>query len=302
MVGRLIELRVHNHDGSEWVRRHTYSPAGQLLNVSSGNAGQPAIETKYSYSEDGRLLAIRNGSLPDNPVIFRYDENGRKTKIQTSTPADYRPNFAVAGSPFEVLDTPPNRPDGGSAITTYDDQDRPIMVAVRDSEGNPISRATRKYDHLGHIVEEQQVLETPDALLPKEVREKILAESKTSLAELRNQLAQLMGGQPGPYSVVYSYDSDDHVIHTIRRVFNLEESIEATYNEHGDKVLEVTRDKHIGGVEEVPPPRPPQYSEVRYSYEYDNRGNWAKESIAFRSSATSEFQPSTECQRELSYY
>ncbi|HET9742516.1 MAG TPA: hypothetical protein VFQ00_07195 [Terriglobales bacterium] len=270
--------------------------------MSSWTAGQTAIETKYSYSEDARLLAITNGSSPDSPVIFRYDENGRKTKIQTSTPADYRPNFGVAGSPFEVLDTPPNRPDGGAATTTYDDQDRPIVVVVRDSQGNLISRATRNYDDNGRIVEEQQILETPDALIPTDLREKILAESKTSLAELRNQLAQLMGGQPGPYSVVYSYDSRDRIIRTIRRVFNREEAIETIYNEHGDKVLEITRDKHIGSADEVPPPRPDQYSEVRYSYEYDERGNWTKETIAFRSSSAAEFQPSTERQRELSYY
>jgi len=141
--GHLTARRIRNSDGSEWVTRHTYDPSGRALKITSGNEGQPTTETIYSYSDDGRLLSITNSRTPDSPVIFRYDERGRKTKVQTSNPADYRPNVGIAGSPIEAADMPPNLPGGGSATTIYDEHDRPTEVQIRDSQGEVVSRAIR---------------------------------------------------------------------------------------------------------------------------------------------------------------
>ena len=105
VAGRVLSVRFGNTDGSEWVSRYTYGASGQLLKINSGNQGEPSRETVYSYDDSGRPLKIIDGYTPDNPVTFRYDEQGRKTKVQVSRPEDYRPNTAVAGSPFQVSDS-----------------------------------------------------------------------------------------------------------------------------------------------------------------------------------------------------
>ena len=112
-----------------------------------------------------------------------------------------------------------------------------------------------------------------------------------------------MGGQAGPSSIAYYYDAHGHITQTRRRIFNREQLIETTYNHHGDKELEVTREEQIGEQygQEDPAPRPLEYSEVRYSYEYDEAGNWTKESVSYRSKPSGDFQLSSERQRILSY-
>jgi len=132
--GRILIFRSSNSDGSLWLTRYSYDAFGRLLKTASGVEGQAFTETTYSLDKGGRLQNISNDKKPDNPVIFHYDERRRKTKIETSRAADYRPNTATCGSPFEVADRAPNFPGGGSAVTIYDEDDRATEVQVRDAK------------------------------------------------------------------------------------------------------------------------------------------------------------------------
>lgn len=301
--GRITGMRIHNSDGSEWVTRYIYDASGHLLKTTAGKEGAPNQETDYSYDGQGRLLNITSSHAPDNPITFRYDERGRKTKVQVSRPADYSPNTAVGGSPFEVADMAPNLPGGGSATTIYDEDDRPTEVQVRDAKGKLASRAVRIYDAQGRIGEEKQILDSPETMFPEGALDKILEASGASREELHEQLAKLMGGKAGPFSIAYSYDAQGHVKQTRRQIFNQEHGIETTYNEHGDKAAEITRSTQIGSEEEstrrsgLPP-----YSEVHYSYQYDDNGNWTEQIVSYRSSPGGAFESSTRRLRTLTYY
>ena len=101
----------------------------------------------------------------------------------------------------------------------------------------------------------------------------------------------------------YAYGKDGQVKQTVRRIFNEEETIDVTYNEHGDKEKEITRTKQVGGDagNGSPPARLP-YSEVRYSYNYDTHGNWTRQTVAYRNSEDGTFQQSAETRREIEYY
>lgn len=303
LEGRLIETHSYNSDGSEWVNRNVYDDSGRLLKTVSGNKGAPSAEAAYSYDNHGKLVRITKSSSPDNPIAFRYDEAGRKTKVQISRAADYRPNVALGGSPFDAVDAPPNLPGGGTTTTIYDDLDRPIEIQTRDSKGELVRRALRTYDDQGRVLDEKQILPTPESLIPAEMRSKILEESGASIEQLREHLTKLMGGQAGPTSMHYTYDKNGQIKQTVRRIFNEEETIDVTYNEHGDKEREITRTKQVGGDTEngTPPARLP-YSEVRYSYDYDTHGNWTRQTISYRSSEDGAFQASTETRREISYF
>jgi YD repeat-containing protein len=307
-AGRILATRAGNSDDSQWVMRYFYDPSGRLLKTASGMEAQGTAETIYSYDRSGKLQNISGGNRPDDPVTFRYDEHGRKTKIEISRPADYRSGIAEGGSPFESADRAPNLPGGGSATTIYDEHDRATEVQVRDASGQLVSRAIRTYDAHGHVVEEKQILDNPEMIFPAEIRAQILEQSGLSpdelQQELRTQLTKLMAGQSGLHSVSYGYDSHGRVSHTSRRIFNQQQEIETTYNEHGDVESEITRSTRLVG--ETDPRTPsaglPDYSEVRYSYKYDHHENWIEQSISYRPSPEAAFQSSTVIKRVLTYY
>jgi hypothetical protein len=141
-------------------------------------------------------------------------------------------------------------------------------------------------------------------IIPAEARLEILKASATSLQGLREQLTKLMGGTTGPYSIAYNYDAQGRVEHTRRRIFNQEQEIETTYNEHGDEASEITRSKQIGrdGEQSASGAKLPTYSEVRYSYQYDHHGNWTEKLVSYRSSPDGTFKSSTKRLRSLTYY
>lgn len=306
--GRILATRSGNSDGSQWVVRYEYDASGRKLKIVSGVEGTAPTNTIYSYDQQGRLQNISNDARPDIPVSFHYDEHGRKTKIEISRSADYRPNTAVAGSPFEVVDRAPNLPGGGSATTIYDEHDRPTEVQVRDANGELVSRALRIYDAHGHVIEEKQILDTPETMIPSEIHAKMLAESglpeNQLLQELRARLTKLMAGQSGPYGVSYRCDTQGRVNHTSRRIFNVEEEIETVYNEYGDTESEITRSTRPGAEADsnTPAASTSSYSEVRYSYQYDRHENWIDKAVSYRSSPHGTFQSSTVNRRTLAYY
>lgn len=300
--GRLLETSHHNPDGSEWIVRKLYDNSGRLLKTSSGMKGGPFAEVVYSYDDHGKLLRITNSGSPDNPIVFHYDETGRKTKVERSRASDYRPNVGIGGSPFDFENAPPTLPGGGTTTTIYDELDRPIEIQTRDAEGQLVRRALRSYDDQGRVIDEKQILASPEMLIPAEMRSKILQESGASIEKLREHLTKLIGGQAGPTSEHYTYDKNGQIKQIVRRIFNEEETIDATYNEHGDKDKEITRTKQVGDTETGAAPARQPYSEVRYSYDYDTHGNWTRQTISYRNSKDGAFQQSTETRREISYY
>jgi YD repeat-containing protein len=307
-AGRTLSTRSENSDGSQRVTRHSYDPSGRLLKIASGIEGQATTDTIYSYDHSGKLQNISDNNRPEDPVTFRYDDRDRKTKIEISRPADYRSGIAEGGSPFEAADRAPNLPGGGSATTIYDEHDRATEVQVRDASGEVVSRAVRTYDAQGHVLEEKQILDNPETIFPAETRAQILEQSGLSpeelKQELRTQLTKLMAGQSGLHSVSYGYDSHGRLSLTNRRIFNLQQEIETTYNEQGDVESEITQSTRLVG--ETDPRTPstglPDYSEVRYSYKYDQHENWIEQSISYRSSPDAAFQSSTVTKRILTYY
>lgn len=202
---------------------------------------------------------------------------------------------------------PPNLPGGGSATTTYDEHDQPTEVQVRDAEGALVSRAIRTYDPQGHILEEKQILDHPEMMFPAEALTKMQAESGMDLDQLRRevgaQITRLMAGQPSPYSVSYSYDPQGRRNLVRRQIFNQKQEIETNYNEHGDVASEITRTiQPAADADRSPTPGLPEYSEVRYSYRYDDHENWIERAISSRSSPDEAFSSPTVTRRTLTYY
>lgn len=300
--GRNVVTRMLSPGGPEWVSRTVYDSSGNFLKHEWGNIGEPTIESAYTYDNQGRLLKVTNSAKPDNPVTFQYDERGRKTKLQVSGPEDYRPNTAHAGSPFEVADSPPNLDGGGSATTLYDDQDRPTEIHVRDAQGELVSRVVRTYDKDGRVSEEQLIWEQPEKSFPVSVRADVL-KAGVSMEQFRRQMMEMVCGHSGPSSIASTYDTQGRLTQIRRRIFNDEQITEITYNEHDDKAVEITRRGSFPGQDgQAQRPGLPSYSEVRYTYQYDDRGNWTKETVSYRSSPGEAFTSSAGRRRQLTYW
>lgn len=295
--GRFLATVHRNSDGSQWMSYFSYDNSGRLSKIASGCEGQ-MMQAWYRYDHAGRLKSIQQENKPEGSTTFTYDERGRKAKIEISRPADYCPNLAFAGSPFEVADRAPNLFGGGTATTFYDEQDRATEVHVHNAEGELISRVVRTYDADGRIAEEHQILNKPETLIPAEHRAKMIEESGVSadevMQELRVQLTKLMSGQPGSHSIAYGYDTQGRPIHTSRRFFNHEDEIEITYNEQGDIASQIERSTR--------PPDISTFSEARYSYTYDQYGNWTEKATFHRCNPEVDFQPLPTVTRSLIYY
>jgi YD repeat-containing protein len=308
--GRILSSSSPDPDG-EWNRAYTYDSSGRLQKIAFGKRDEKPSETVYTYDEDGKLLKISGSEAPDNPTVFHYDEHGRKTEVRVFRPEDYRPNVAVVGPPFESLAMTPNLAGGGTATTIYDEHDRATEVRLQDASGTVVKRAVRVYDSEGRITEEKQVLDSPEMIIPAEMRAQILAqahaesgESAEALQEqLRAELSKLMGGQSGPYSLSHSYDDKGRIEHTTRRIFNHVEKIDNTYNAEGDLATEITRSTEpVGPDGKNLENGPPTYSEVRHTYKYDDHGNWTAHEVSYRNSQEGNFELSTVTTRTLTYF
>jgi hypothetical protein len=245
--GRVTSARILQSDDSSWITRYEYSPSGQPLKAVSGVDRKTEKTLSYIYDDQGRLQKIvpdKPGESPiSQPISFHYDQYGRKTSTVSSSPADYRPNMASALGPFEALDLPPNLPGGGTATIIYDEQDRPTEVEQRDAKGELVMHATRTYDSQGRVMAEKQFHDSFVAMFAPEAQEKILQESGLSPEQLATvvqaDLSKLMGGHTEAYTISYAYDVHGRVSHTSRRIFNQQDEIDTTYNEHGDTITSV---------------------------------------------------------------
>ena len=319
--GSLLTTRVHNQDGSEWLTSRTYDTDGRLAKVVSGMLGDPDLETIYVYNDAGKLSAITNNGGQGGRTGFQYDEQGYKTSIQTFDPKvlERVQNSAFGGSPWDAaVEAGIGVPHAGSVTTTYDQNDQPTELQIRDPAGRLVSRLVRKYDEHGHLSEEKPFLENPALLF----LDKLSAEDRAKLTPaqinaLSSGMRTLLGGQ-APAGTSFSYDSQGRLFETRERNMVFEKTTTILYNDRGDKAEERTSfipnsvipigvphsiDEH-GALAPSEPAKPqtsplPEQSEVHYEYQYDSHGNWTQQ-IA---NEVSNYGPSSRARnRKLTYY
>jgi hypothetical protein len=307
--GRIVAFRRRGssrgsgYDGVEWVTRYVYSPAGLLLKVTSGQEGEPAVETVNHYDDQGRLQSTTVSGSPDNPIMFRYDTDGKKTRVAIVQPADNPPGTRAVSMSIDAFfgkpEKAPNLSDGGSAITLYDANDRPTEVQLHDPAGTLISRTVRIYDDRGNVTEERQTLEDPLSMLPARDRSTILSQSGMSAQDLREKLTTLLGETGEMYSCHYEYDKLGRKTQMIRTMLNhSEDRAETSYNDHGDVSKETSAMKTDdgNGLTER------SQSEVIYSYVYDSMGNWTFRKSTSRTLPDGSPNDSTEVRRTIEFY
>jgi len=174
----------------EWVTRYSYGNAGQLLRTTIQNeAGKQERETVYQYDDRGRLRSITDSTDPNNPIVFRYDPDGKRSKIAIAQPIEYPQGLGAVSRSMEASfeDAGNEAPlfEGGSAVTLYDEHDRPTEIQARNANGEIMSRTLRVYDAQGRVVEERQTMDDPLKMIPSAEQKKMLASGDVSAQELR---------------------------------------------------------------------------------------------------------------------
>jgi YD repeat-containing protein len=319
--GKLVTTRTVQSDGSEWVASQTYDAEGRLVKTASGKLGEPGTESVYAYDEAGRLISITNSPETGNRTDFRYDEQGRKTTVQTFDPKTLqsRQNSMFGGSPWEAAQVGFGVPVGGNVITIYVESDKPTEAQVHDAEGRIVSRVVRAYEANGRIMEENQIQENPALLMV----DKFSAEQRVELDDkqleaMNKAMKSMLSGRSGT-GKTYTYDAQGRVKEVRDRNFALDTVMIISYNEHGDKSEErvtlsdntafpvgvaYSMDENGTLIPETASntpsvPERPKQQIIVYRYEYDQYGNWTQQTVIHRSESN---EYSTVRQRTLTYY
>jgi len=305
--GGILEQRMKNSDGSEWVMSHTYDADGRLLKTVTGNAGSTdSSETAYLYDEARRLVAIKSDGKVQ--TRYQYDDAGRRSATESYDSTPLRPNTAYAthweGTDLGFVPSP-----GGKVTTAYNEQGVATVSQFYDAKGNLLGHIVRKFGADGRVIAEQQAADSPQVNLPEEVRSMLNPEQMKSVG------AMIAGTQSS--AVSYSYDDQGRVTERHRSGGMFGDQVTATtYNEHGDKASErittvMNSDTGPWSLTEagafIPegkanPPHPPLTSETQYTYQYDQYGNWIEQTTVSRSQPGEVFQPGTVISRKLTYY
>ncbi len=321
--GRLLKSSNTNSDGTGWIKTQTYDADGRLTRTSWGKVGEPGDESLYAYDGTGRLLSITSHPEKSGRIDFQYDEQGRKTSIQSFDPEALQraQKTAFAVPAWDAALAGGGVPVGGKTITTFNENDQPTEVQISDSQGRIVTRIVRSYDANGRIIEEKQIQENPVLMFA----DKFGSEGRpqptaAQLEAMSKAMKQMMGGRNGT-GTSYSYDAQGRVTEKRERNSWFDKVTTTSYNEHGDKSVEVdaTTDNSTFpfgvafSVDEsgtiIPdnrgaePRKLPDLfldeTKVSYVYKYDSYGNWTEQTMN-RSSKLGE--ASSICHRKLTYY
>lgn len=307
--GRMLEMLHSNPDASQWVTRYIYEPDGRLIKRVWGEVGAvPSSETNFSYDEEQRLVEVSSGG--GDQLRYQYDDNGRKSAIETYDSKPLPPNTAYA-THWEGSDLgwPPY--PGDSLTTLYNEQGVATGAQLRDAKGNLLAHIVRKFDAKGRIIAEEQIADAPELMIPEELKSKFNPEQAKSVGAF-------MAGGLHNRAISYVYDDKDRVTerHRSGGVFADEVTI-TTYNDHGDKESERTtrienpeRGREYSLTEagtmipagQPKPAQPPSIFEIQYRYQYDSYGNWIEQTSLMRSRPDAPFEPGSIVHRKLTYY
>jgi YD repeat-containing protein len=189
------------------------------------------------------MVGYSQPSSRNQVTRFEYSENGRKTRVATSTlqpssDGPYGKDSMLLSLEFgEDLYYP--TPLGGAVKTLYDENDRPTELQVYVAGGRLIERLVRTYDSAGRPVETKAVVEDISAMFPADFAKELLNQPGAE-EELQRQLSELLGPQREFGKITYTYDSEGRVTEKHNNFGPTEIVTKFIYNNQGDKIEERT--------------------------------------------------------------
>ena len=237
-----------------------------------GNTLHGNSERTYSYDQNGKLIRI-SGSSGDHIDEFRYDVQGRMKQIRRVPARPERRNSATdAAIVFEAVSEGHTLTDGGTVETSYNERGQPVERQIVDGEGILLSRILYTYDASGRLSEERLIIE--NLSFPKAFCDQIPAGQRAGVfAQLRAELEKAVKqtGLFGNAERTYIYDDEGRLVERHMRLGPFREDQAWSFNSQGEMIKLSTRMRgfpdELGG-------QPDLQWTYRYSYEYDDYGNW----------------------------
>jgi len=300
--GKLSRQSHHDPDGSEWTSTYEYDDSGQLIQMRTESAGEPAKLCFYEYDSARRLLRVlaRNGGDDRIVETYAYGASGHKSKTLHVDVAAQRSDTHCSWR-VEGTDSAYSARGAAKLTTTYNDRDQPTQVSFRDLAGQELSRVELRYDDAGRLVEEAQT--NSQEVLPPEM----LADLNTAQLEI---VRRFFGAGTESIRRIHAYDEHGRRVETRTKIGPLDcDRKTVSFNEHGDPLVEVDeheeRDHGIDDEGRISDGRDPQNvsrSEARFRYDYDGHGNWVSKTVECRSGSEDEFSLSSEERRTITYF
>jgi YD repeat-containing protein len=267
---------------------------GRLVKYVSGRRGEPARETYNTYDDAGRLLTTTNNQNSDR-TEYSYGPDGLRMAVHTFDPKtiERTRHTAFCGSPWEAaVFSGGGVPSGGTVTIQYDKDDGGTEMRVLTADGQVVTHIVRKYDAVGHILEEKP-LQQNIALL---MLDRMPPEQRAAFTPEQIEAWNASMGGKQPSLTTYSYDDEGRFTGKVDRNQFFEEIKTVRYNVHGDRIEErrtikensrmPIRVPHSVDAEGKSVPSQPVAASRRspldedtstsHSYEYDGYGNWTE--------------------------
>ena len=248
-----------------------FDRAGKIVEWR-GNTFRGNSERTYAYDQDGKLIRI-SGSNGDHIDEFHYDEQGRMTQIRRVPARPERRNSATdAAIIFEATSEGYILTNGGTVETSYNERGQPVERRIVDDEGMLLSRILHTYDASGRVSEERLIIENFG--FPRALRDQIPAGQRASVfAQLKKELERAGEGAGlfGNAERTYVYDDEGRLAERHMRVGPFREDQAWTFNARGEMIELRTR---MSGFPGELGKQPDLQRTYRYSYVYDDYGNW----------------------------
>ncbi|HEX8141331.1 MAG TPA: hypothetical protein VF553_01970 [Pyrinomonadaceae bacterium] len=297
--GQIVEQVNINPDGSQWRTLNEYTDDGRLLTAKHYDpSGTLSSEIRYIYDLEGKLVA-EQAMTPDGkvsmPVTYSYDDEGRKVKIEEL-------NFNAGANVLIGIEGTNSSIGVGDAQrieTRYDTLGEAIEVKVFNAEGALTSRMEITRDARGNPLEETQYVgETlpygpgsPDVCSTEEMVEL----SEEQRAEVEAEIARMFAPGAVMSKHIHSYDEEGRLIESKLTMMGMDAGRQTfAYDEWGNKSEEMSynEDGSFG-------------TKAIFTREYDEYGNWTRETVSSASSWDAEFGLSTPVhitRRSITYY
>lgn len=297
--GWIIEQFHQNPDGSNGRIVYDYSQTGMLIKTRSYlNSDVPINEVKYIYDDKGRLTAEQYKDQ-DGKIMtlatYIYESDGGKLKIQELL------FIEDAGVIVGMEGTDSGIGYSGRlsrSETRYDDRGEAIELKIFNTDGALVSRMELTRDDCGNLIEETQyhgdIVEFSPFAPDSEAAKEMAALTEEQRMEAERESARMFSPGSVMSKRIHKYNQSGMLIETKQTMMGMETGRQTfAYDEYGNKSEQVNY--YGNGVE----------SKTIFTRDYDENGNWTKETVSTVSSSNAETELTNAVsvtRRTLTYY
>jgi len=296
--GSLSETEHHNPDGSIARTINLYDEAGRIRETRGLSNDAVTGRRIWFYDDSGRparVVDADQNSVERESELYRYDANGRQTKIVFLPKLE--PNTSIGIDYSSFADTSYATP-GAATVTTAVDE-----VLFHDVNHRLLQRLVITRDAAGRVVKEE-MHRAGEIPLP-DVVENASPEERQAVTQV---MAKLFGPGKPMASTTFTYDPKGRRIERQTRMGDLG-GMRTTFryddrdNPIEETTVDTTREMQVDAEGNAHPVKETTHTQfMRLEYKYDAQGNWTECLVWSRLEPNPDFHRSNVERRQFTYY